>query len=53
VDPYLIERLDSSGVSVGVPPTMEGEQQDMIVGEWGEGNKTYPHMVEDINLYHR
>jgi hypothetical protein len=27
VDPYLIERLDASGVQVGVPPMAEGEQQ--------------------------
>jgi hypothetical protein len=53
VDPYLIERPNSSRVPVGVPPMTEGEQQDMIVGEWGEGNETSPHMVEDIDLYHR
>jgi hypothetical protein len=30
----------------------EGEQHDMIVGEWGEGNKTSLHMVADTNFHH-
>jgi hypothetical protein len=25
----------------------------MIVGEWGEGNKMYVHMVLDIDLHHK
>jgi hypothetical protein len=53
VDPYLIERLDVSWVPVGVPPTMEGEQWDMTIGEWEEGNKMSLHMVEGIDLHHK
>jgi hypothetical protein len=34
VDPYLTERPYASGIRVGVPPTMKGEQQDMTGGEW-------------------
>ena len=37
MDLYLVERLDASWVLVGVPPLVEGEQHDMIVGEWEEG----------------
>ena len=53
MEPYLIEIPETLGVSVGVPPTSEGEQEDMIVGEWEEGNKTSLHMVEDIYLHHK
>jgi hypothetical protein len=34
VGTYLIERPDALGVPVGVPPTTEGEHQDMNVGDW-------------------
>jgi hypothetical protein len=52
VDPHLIEGPDVSWVPVGVPPTVEGEQQKMNVGEGAEGNKMYLHMVEDTYLHH-
>jgi hypothetical protein len=53
VDPYLSERPDAFGVLVGVPPKTNGEQHDMIVGKWGEGNKTSLHMVVDIDFHHK
>jgi hypothetical protein len=53
VDLYLIERPDVSGVPVGVPPMDEGEQQDMNVGEWGEGNNMNLHMVADTEVHHK
>jgi hypothetical protein len=53
VDPYLVERPDASWVPVGVHPMVEGEQQDMIVGEWEEGNKMSLHMVVDIDVHHK
>jgi hypothetical protein len=53
VNSYLVKRPDASWVPVGVPPTDERELQDIIVGEWGEGNKTSLHIVGDINFYHK
>jgi hypothetical protein len=53
VDPYWIERPDASGVPVGVTPMDEREQQDMTVGEWEEGNKTFLHMIMDIDFHHK
>jgi hypothetical protein len=53
VDPHLIERPNASGVPVGVPQMAEGEQQDMTIGEWGEGNNMSLHMVLDTNFHHK
>jgi hypothetical protein len=53
VNPYLVERSDASWVSVRVHPLVDGEQQDMIVYEWEEGNKTFLHMVLDIDVHHK
>jgi hypothetical protein len=49
---YLIEESGASRVLVGVPPTTEGEQNDMNVGDWEEGNKASLHMVEDTEFHH-
>jgi hypothetical protein len=48
-----IERLDVYGVPVGVPLTTEGEQWDMTIIEWGEGNNMSLLMVEDTYLHHK
>jgi hypothetical protein len=53
VDSYLSERSDVSVVPVGVPLTMEGEQHDVTVGEWEEGNNMPLHMVEDTDFHHK
>ena len=53
MDPYLVQRPNSSWVLMGVHPLVEGEQQDMTVGEWEEGNKTSLLMVVDIDVPHK
>jgi hypothetical protein len=53
VDPHLIEGPDASGVLVGVPPMIEVEQQKMVIGKWGEGNKMALHKVADTKVHHK
>jgi hypothetical protein len=53
VDPCFIEVPDAFRVLVGVPPMNEGEQQDMTIGKWGEGNKMDLHRVVDTKVHHK
>jgi hypothetical protein len=53
VNSYLVERPDASWVPVRIHPSLEGEQQDMTIGEGEEGNKTSLHIVADIEVHHK